>query len=57
MKKATEDLRASGIVQKITAVGQMAPSFSAPNHDGRVVSSKDLLARGPIVLSIFRGAW
>lgn len=57
MKRATEDLQASGIVQKIAAVGQMAPSFSAPNHDGRVVSSKDLLERGPILLSIFRGAW
>ena len=57
MEKATTDLRASGILQKMTAVGQMAPSFSAPNYDGNVVSSKDLLSRGPILLSFFRGGW
>jgi len=57
MEKATADLRASGILQKIAAVGQIAPAFSAPTHDGRIVSSKDLLARGPILLSFFRGAW
>ena len=57
MEKATTDLRASGILQKIAAVGQKAPAFSAPNHDGGVVSSKDLLARGPVLLSFFRGAW
>ncbi len=57
MDRATEDLRTSEILKKITAVGQTAPSFSAPNYDGRVVSSQELLARGPLVLSFFRGAW
>jgi peroxiredoxin len=39
------------------AIGQTAPTFRAPNYDGRVISSKELLAKGPLVLSFFRGAW
>jgi hypothetical protein len=57
MERATAGLRASGILQKVAAVGQNAPAFTAPNYDGRVVSSGELLARGPLVLSFFRGAW
>jgi AhpC/TSA family len=57
MTRATADLRASGILEKVLAVGQPAPEFSAPNHDGRMISSRDLIARGPLVISFFRGAW
>ena len=57
MKRATEDLRTSGILQKVVSVGQRVPEFAATSHDGRQVSSRDLLARGPLVVSFFRGAW
>jgi len=57
MERATADLRAPGILQKVLAVGEKAPAFAAPNYDGRMVSSADLLARRPLVLSFFRGAW
>jgi hypothetical protein len=57
MERATADLRASGILHRVAAVGQMAPAFAAPNYDGRTISSKELLAAGPLVLSFFRGAW
>jgi hypothetical protein len=57
MDRATADLRASGILKKVAAIGQTAPAFSAPNYDGRVISSKELLAQGRLVLSFFRGAW
>lgn len=57
MHRATEDLRRSGILDGIVAAGQPAPSFELANHDGRRVSSDDLLAGGPLVLSFFRGSW
>jgi hypothetical protein len=57
MERATADLRASGILRKVAKVGEKAPTFSAPNYDGRVFSSAELLARGPLVVSFFRGAW
>ena len=57
MKRTTADLRASGILQKVVGVGQPMPDFAATSHDGRQVSSRDLLALGPLVVSFFRGAW
>jgi cytochrome oxidase Cu insertion factor (SCO1/SenC/PrrC family) len=57
MHRATEDLRNSGILDRIVAVGSPAPDFELDNHDGRRVSSAELLAGGPMVLSFFRGSW
>jgi hypothetical protein len=57
MHRATADLRASGILKKVLALGQPAPSFVAPNYDGRLIASRDLLAHGPLVISFFRGSW
>jgi len=57
MHRATEDLRKSGILDRITPVGGPMPAFELANHDGRRVSSAELLAGGPMVLSFFRGSW
>ena len=57
MQRATDDLRASGILKGVAAVGQAAPAFAAGNYDGRTVASAELLARGPLIVSFFRGAW
>ena len=57
MHRATEDLRNSGILDRIVKVGGRAPDFELDNHDGRRVSSAELLAGGPMVLSFFRGSW
>jgi hypothetical protein len=57
MHRATEDLRNSGILDRIVAVSARMPAFDLDNHDGRRVSSEDLLAGGPLVLSFFRGSW
>lgn len=57
MHRATEDLRNSGILDRITPGGGRAPSFELANHDGRRVSSEELLSGGPMVLSFFRGSW
>ena len=57
MHRATEDLRNSGILDRIVPVGTRMPAFDLANHDGRRVSSDDLLAGGPLVLSFFRGSW
>ncbi|MBM3644522.1 MAG: hypothetical protein FJX02_09310 [Alphaproteobacteria bacterium] len=57
MERATADLRASGILGRIVKVGQMMPAFAGLSHDGRAIASGDLLGRGPLVLSFFRGHW
>ena len=57
MHRATEDLRRSGIMERILKPGASAPAFELANHDGRRVSSVELLAGGPMMLSFFRGSW
>ena len=57
MHRATEDLRKSGILDRIVKVGAPMPAFALANHDGKRVSSQELLQRGPLVLSFFRGSW
>ncbi len=37
--------------------GDKFPPFAMPSVDGAIVTSSDLLARGPLVLSFYRGAW
>ena len=38
-------------------VGTRAPGFTLPNAHGKPVSLADQLARGPVVLTFYRGAW
>ena len=57
MHDATEDLRASGIMERVLRVGDTMPAFSLENTRGETVNSADLLATGPLVVSFFRGKW
>lgn len=57
MERATADLRASGILEKVIKVGDPLPPFALKNAGGAAVRSADLLARGPLVLTVFRGSW
>ena len=57
MKQATDELRASGIVERALRAGDKAPEFSLPNTTGAIVSSRALLATGPLVISFYRGRW
>ena len=57
MERSIADLLAGGIMNRVARVGRAAPDFTLPNADGRPVDLKDLLARGPLVLSFYRGRW
>ncbi len=57
MQRATEDLRNSGILDKVLKSGEPAPKFSLPDERGGLVELKDLLAKGPVVISFYRGQW
>ncbi len=57
MTAATAALRASGIQDGFAKVGGQMPEFALENADGEVVRSADLLARGPLVMTFFRGTW
>jgi len=57
MHRVTEELIASGQAERALKAGDRAPAFTLPDPDGRPVSSQDLLANGPLVLTFYRGVW
>ena len=50
-------LVASGQAQRALKVGDRAPAFELPDPNRDIVASTDLLKRGPLVLSFYRGVW
>ena len=57
MGQAVADLVAAGLAEKAVKVGDRMPAFTLPAVSGRRVASDELLARGPLVLSFYRGRW
>ena len=57
MHRVTADQRASGCQASMPKPGQPGPAFTLANQDGVDVSSAALVARGPLVISFFRGRW
>lgn len=57
MGASTRALRDSGIADGFIKVGDPLPGFVLRNAQDRVVRSADLLDRGAVVLTVFRGHW
>ena len=57
MHAATQALVESGQADRAPAVGQPFPAFELPDQDGRSVRSAQVLERGPVIVSFFRGHW
>ena len=57
MGAANQALRDSGIERGFVRVGEPLPEFALGNARGQVVRSADLLNRGTVVLTVFRGHW
>jgi peroxiredoxin len=55
--RTVEALKAQGLAAQALSVGAKAPSFELPDHNGKQVSSSDLLSKGRLVLSFIRGRW
>lgn len=50
-------LRSAGAGESAPAPGEPMPYFLLPDQDGRFVSLRDILKRGPAVISFHRGHW
>ncbi|MCW2244305.1 peroxiredoxin-like family protein [Azospirillum canadense] len=57
MHRATAELIASGAAANALKAGDKAPDFTLNDPDGNPVSSAELLAKGPLVVSFYRGVW
>lgn len=57
MRQSLEDLKQSGIVNQALKEGEHAPNFALTNATGKTVRLKQLLNKGPVVVSFYRGGW
>lgn len=57
MHKATTDLRKSGLREGALKKENVFPHFSLPDQNGKTISSKQLLEKGPLVVNFYRGVW
>ena len=55
--RAVAQLKEKHFTANILPVGAKAPTFDLPDHDGRIVRSSDLVAKGKLVLCFIRGRW
>jgi hypothetical protein len=57
MAAVTEAQRKSGILDGVIKVGAAMPDFALRNQHDVEIHSSELLAGGPLVLTVFRGVW
>jgi peroxiredoxin len=57
LERHTDELRAPGANLHPRKAGDVAPAFALKDLDGNLISSAELLARGPLVVSFYRGTW
>ena len=57
MHRGTAELIASGQAAAAKKAGDKMPAFTLRDPDGGAVSSEALLAKGPLVISFYRGVW
>ena len=57
MMQATKDLADSGIVEKAPKVGEQLPSFTLTNQLNEQISLESLTAKGPVIVTFYRGGW
>jgi len=56
-EKTTVDLIKSGIAERSLHEGAKAPDFTLPNVQGEQIKLSDVLAKGPAVVTFYRGGW
>ena len=57
ISKSIEDFMQTWNPANAINVGQAFPEFSLPDATGKQVSLKELLAKGPLLISFYRGGW
>ena len=55
--QAVAELKQRHLAASTLQVGAKAPAFELPDHNGKTLSSSDLLGKGRLVLCFIRGRW
>lgn len=57
MNQTTELLVSKHIADKALRIGDKVADFTLPDQNGKAIKLSNLLAKGPIVVSFYRGGW
>ncbi len=55
--QAVAELKSRNLAAAVLAVGARILAFELPDHNGKLVASLELLARGQVVICFIRGRW
>jgi peroxiredoxin len=55
--RAIAELKSNQLAERVLPAGSKAPVFELKDHNGKPVSSSELLSRGRLVISFIRGRW
>jgi peroxiredoxin len=55
--RVVAELKASAAAERALPVGSKAQNFELKDHDGKLVSSAELLSKGRLVICFIRGRW
>jgi len=55
--RVVAELKEEGLAAKALPIGAQAPNFELRDHDGKTVSSTELLSKRRLVLCFIRGRW
>src|SRR5580693_1786619 len=55
--RAVAELKGKHLAENVLPVGAQVRPFLLQDHNGKDISSADLLAKGRLVISFFRGRW
>lgn len=51
------ELKAADVTRSALRRGDPMPDFTLPDVEGRLITARELIGGGPLVLSFFRGGW
>ncbi len=57
MHRATRELVEAGAADRALKVGEQVPEFTLKDPEGNDISCRALLAKGPLIVSFYRGVW
>ncbi len=53
----TKKLVQSGVADNAIKAGEPLPNLSLSDSAGEIIHSKDLLSKGPLIVTFYRGVW
>lgn len=53
----TKKLIESGVADKAINVGETLPELALTDSAGEIIRSKNLLSKGPLIVTFYRGVW